>query len=472
MSQTVQETGLDRDRASELLPGFRGQAVLPGDEDYDEARKVWNGSIDRRPAAVLRCAGVADVLAGLDVVRTLGLPVAVRGGGHNVAGFGTCDDGIVLDLSPMRSVQVDPQARTARVEPGAVWAELDRETQAFALAVTGGVMSTTGVAGFTLGGGIGWLQRKLGLACDNLRAAELVTADGTLVHASERDNPELLWGLRGGGGNFGIVTSLEFDLHPIGPQVYSGLVAWPAAQARDVLAFFRDFTADAPDEVTAIAICRTAPPAPFLPASVHGKAIVAIGACYAGPVADGEEALAPLRAFGAPAGDALGPKPYTAFNAMFDGSWAPGYENYWKAEYLAGLPDASLDVFADFALRHTSPLSDFKLAHLGGAIARVGEDDTAYGHRHAPYILNINTRWADRDETDHHVAHTQQLWEAARPFSHGGAYTNFLGDEGVDRVRAAYGEATFARLQALKQTYDPDNIFRLNQNIPPRATGS
>ena len=472
MSQTVQETVLDRDRVGAWLAGFRGQAVLPGDDDYDEARKVWNGSIDRRPAAVLRCAGVADVLAGLDMVRTLGLPVAVRGGGHNVAGFGTCDDGIVLDLSPMSSVRVDPQARVARVEPGAVWAEVDRETQAFALAVTGGVMSTTGVAGFTLGGGIGWLQRKLGLACDNLRAAELVTADGTLVHASERENPELLWGLRGGGGNFGIVTSLELDLHPVGPQVFSGLVAWPAAQARDVLAFFRDFTATAPDEVTAIALCRTAPPAPFLPADVHGTPIVAVAACYAGPVADGEEALAPLRAFGAPAGDALGPKPYVAFNAMFDGSWAPGYENYWKSEYLAGLPDASLDVFADFALRHTSPLSDFKIAHLGGAIARVGEDDTAYGHRHAPYILNINTRWADRNETDHHVAHTQRLWRAARPFSHGGAYTNFLGDEGVDRVRAAYGETTFARLQALKRTYDPDNFFRLNQNIPPQAAGS
>lgn len=467
MSQMVQRTQVGRPTVDELLPGFRGHVVLPDDETYDDARTVWNASIDRRPAAVLRCVGVADVLAGLRLARELGLTVAVRGGGHNIAGFGTCDDGVVLDLSAMKSVRIDPETRTARVEPGLVWAELDRETQAFGLAVTGGVMSSTGVAGFTLGGGIGWLQRKHGLACDNLRSADVVTADGELVRARERDTPELLWGLRGGGGNFGIAMSLEFDLHPVGPQVYSGLVAWPAEHARKVLSFFRNFAAELPDEVTLVAICRTAPPAPFLPAETHGKPIVAIAACHAGPVSEGERVLAPLRAFGSPVGDAMGPKPYTAFNAMFDASWTPGFQNYWKAEYLAGLPDECIEMLADFAIRHSSPLSDFKIAQLGGAIARVGEDDTAYGHRDAPFILNINTRWADRAETDRHVAHARELWQTALPFTHGGAYVNFLGDEGADRVRSAYGQAKYERLQALKRTYDPDNVFRLNQNIPP-----
>jgi FAD/FMN-containing dehydrogenase len=450
-----------------LLPAFRGQVILAGDEPYDEARRVWNGSIDRWPALVLRCAGVADVIAGIRLARELELPLAVRGGGHNIAGFGTCDDGVVLDLSPMKSVRVDPEARTARADPGLLWKELDHETQAFGLAVTGGVMSSTGIAGFTLGGGIGWLQRRYGLACDNLRSADLVTADGELVVASERDNPELLWGLRGGGGNFGVVTSFEYALHPVGPQVVSGLVAWPARQAREVLRFFREFAAQSPDDVTLVAISRTAPPAPFLPAEAHGTPIVAIAACHAGSVDDGLRVLAPLREFGSPVGDALGARPYPAFNSMFDASWAPGFENYWKAEYLAGLPDACIDVFADFASRHTSPLSDFKIAQLGGAVARVGEDDTAYGHRGAPFILNINTRWTDRAEKDRHVAHTRELWEATLPYTAGGAYTNFLGDEGADRVRSAYGDAKFSRLQGLKRTYDPHNVFRHNQNIPP-----
>jgi FAD/FMN-containing dehydrogenase len=287
------------------------------------------------------------------------------------------------------------------------------------------------------------------------------------VHASEQENAELLWGLRGGGGNFGIVTSFEFDLHPIGPQVFSGLVAWSAEDAREVLAFFRELVGELPDEVTLIVICRTAPPAPFLPEEVHGTPIIAIAACYAGPVEEGERVLAPLRSFGRPVGDALGTRPYTAFNAMFDASWAPGFENYWKAEYLADLPDAGIEVFADYAVRHTSPLSDFKIAQLGGAIRRVGEDDTAYGHRSAPFLLNINTRWRHRSETDLHVQHTRRLWDAVQPFSHGGAYVNFLGDEGADRVRAAYGQEKFRRLQALKRSYDPNNVLQLNQNIPP-----
>lgn len=467
MNPMAESSQLDRSRVDEFLQGFRGRVVLPDDAGYDQARKVWNGSIDRRPAVILRCLGVADVLAGLRLTRELDLPVAVRGGGHNIAGFGTCEGGVVLDLSGMKSVRVDPESRTAHVEPGLVWSELDRETQAFGLAVTGGVMSSTGVAGFTLGGGIGWLQRKFGLACDNLRSADLVTADGRFIRAREHTHPELLWGLRGGGGNFGVVTSFEFDLHPVGPRVFSGLVAWPAEEAREVLTFFRDFAATVPDEVTMVAICRTAPPAPFLPEEIHGEPIVAIAACHAGPVEDGERTLAPLRAFGTPVGDAMAPRPYTTFNGMFDGSWTPGFENYWKAEYLDGLPEDSLDVFAHYATRHTSPLSDFKIAQLGGAVARVGEDETAYGHRSAPFVLNINTRWSDPAEADLHIEHTRALWEATVPFTHGGSYVNFMGDEGTDRIRAAYGARKFQRLQELKGTYDPENLFRLNQNIAP-----
>jgi FAD/FMN-containing dehydrogenase len=348
-----------------------------------------------------------------------------------------------------------------------VWGELDRETQSFGLAVTGGVMTTTGVAGFTLGGGIGWLQRKLGLACDNLLSADVVTADGELVRASVDSNRELFWALRGGGGNFGVVTSFEFALHDVGPDVFAGIVAWPAEDAVDILKLHRDFSSSAPDEITTIAICRTAPPAPFLPEAIHGKPIVAIAGLYAGSVEDGEKAFAPLRNFGTPAGDAMGPKQYTFFNGMFDGSWAPGAQNYWKAEYLTGLPDDCIDTLASFATKHTSPLSDFKVPALGGAIGRVGEEDTAYGHRSAPFILNINTRWTDPAESDLHIAHTQAIWESAQPYADGGAYVNFMGDEGPDRVRAAYGEVKYRRLQAVKDTFDPNNVFRINQNIKP-----
>lgn len=464
---TLTSTRLTDEQIAALRASVRGEVVTPADPEYASARAVWNGSIDRRPALVLRCRGVADVRTGLRFAREHGLPIALRGGGHNVAGFGTCDDGIVIDLRSMTGARVDPQARTVRAEAGLVWGELDRETQEFGLAVTGGVMTTTGVAGFTLGGGIGWLQRKLGLACDNLRSADVLTADGEHVRASEDHNPELFWALRGGGGNFGVVTSFEFDLHPVGPEVFAGLVAWPAEQAADVLRFHRDFTEGAPDEITTIAICRTAPPAPFLPESIHGRPIVAIAGLYAGAVADGEEAFAPVRSFGTPAGDAMGPKLYTFFNGMFDGSWAPGAQNYWKAEYLTGLPDACIDALASFATKHTSPLSDFKVPALGGAIARVGENDTAYGHRSAPFILNINTRWTDPAESDVHRAHTQSIWESVQPYADGGAYVNFMGEEGDDRVRAAYGEEKYARLQAVKDALDPENVFRMNQNIKP-----
>ena len=456
------DTGLDR-----LGEQLVGELIRPDDEGYHDARAVWNGSIDRYPAAVVRCQTTEDIRHGLAFAVDRGLPLAVRGGGHSVAGFGTCDGGVVLDLRPMAHVHVDPQRRLAVAGPGTVGAEFDRATQQHGLATTLGVMSTTGIAGLTLGGGIGWLQRAYGLTCDNLVAAEVLTADGRMVRASHDEHPELFWGLRGGGGNFGIVTSFEYRLHPVGPEVLCGLVAWPAEEAADVLRRFREVAADAEDELTAIAICRTAPPAPFLPEEVHGRPIVAVAACYAGSVEDGEVALAPLREFGQPVGDAFAVRPYTDFQSMFDASWEPGFENYWKAEYLAHLDDDAVDTFAPYAVAHSSPLSDFKIAAMGGAIARVGETETACSHRDAPYVLNINTRWQDPQESQRHIRHTQQLFNDARAASAGGVYVNFLGDEGDARVEHAYADETFARLRALKQHWDPDNVFSRNHNIAP-----
>lgn len=450
----------------------QGAVVGPGHPDYDVARAVWNGSIHRRPAAVVRCRDVGDVRRGLAFAVERGLPVAVRGGGHSVAGFGTCDDGIVLDLRAMSSVRVDPERRLAVAGPGTLGGEFDRATQKYGLATTLGVVSTTGIAGLTLGGGIGWLQRAYGLTCDNLVAADVLTADGHILRASQDENPELLWGLRGGGGNFGIVTSFEYRLHPVGPDVLCGLVAWPAEQAAEVLRMFRDVTSDAEDALTVVAICRTAPPAPFLPAGLHGRPIVALAACYAGRVDDGRRALEPIRTFGDPAGDAIAVRPYASFQTMFDASWEPGFQNYWKAEYLAHLDDDVMDLFASYAVAHTSPLSDFKIAAMGGAVARVSESDTACPHREAPFVLNINTRWADPAQSASHIAHTRALFTEAQKASAGGVYVNFLGDEGADRIKHAYGADTFGRLQALKQDWDPYNVFRLNQNIPPSSGAS
>jgi FAD/FMN-containing dehydrogenase len=460
------QQGIRQQAIERLANALRGEVIAPGDERYEEARALWNASVDRRPALIARCAGVADVVETVRFARAADLPVAVRCGAHSVAGLGSCDGGVVVDLSPMQAVRVDLQARTATAEGGTLGAVLDRETQAFGLATTLGIVSTTGIGGLTLGGGIGWLQRKHGLTVDNLIAAELVTADGEVVRASADENPDLFWGLRGGGGNFGVVTSFTYRLHPVGPDVYAGLLAWPAEQAADVLRLFRSFMAEAGDEVMAIAILRTAPPAPFLPESIHGTPIAAIACFYAGPPEEGERALAPLREL-APAGDALGVRPYTAFQSMFDASWLPGFHNYWKAEYLSGLEDESVELAARYALAHSSPLSDFKFAALGGAVARVADDDTATGFRQAPFVLNINTRWADASESDRHIAHTRELYDAFVPHSAGGVYVNFLGEEGKERVRAAYGDERFGRLQDLKGRYDPDNVFRFNQNIPP-----
>src|SRR5919112_180751 len=444
-----------------------GVAIAPGDADYDRARAVWNAMIDRRPAVIARCLNVSDVRTALRFAREHGLRIAVRGGGHNVAGNAVCDGGIVIDLSPMKGIHVDPRARTARVQPGVTLGELDRETEVFGLATPTGLISMTGVAGLTLGGGLGWLARRAGTTCDNLLSAQVVLANGDVVTAGADDDADLLWGLRGGGGNFGVVTSFEYRLHPVGPHVLAGAISHGGDDAQDVLRFYRDFTADAPDELTVNAVLSTAPEAPFLPPEAHGTPAFALALCYAGDPERGERVLRPLRAFGRPLADLVAPMPYTAFQTMFDAGYPPGLQNYWKSSYLDGLSDAAIDVALDGARRMTSPLSSFYFQPMGGAIARITPDEAAFGHRDAAFDFNILCVWSDPAESDDHVGWTRALWEAMQPFTSGGVYVNNLGDEGPDRVRAAYAPDVYDRLVSLKARYDPDNVFRMNQNIRP-----
>jgi FAD/FMN-containing dehydrogenase len=405
-AQTVVAPAILRDRTgvASFTARIRGSALRPGEAGYHEARKVWNGMIDRRPALIVRCAGTADVIACVNFAREEGLPLAIRGGGHNVAGSAVCDDGLVVDLSAMKGIEVDPDARTVRAQPGLLWGEFDRETQAFGLATTGGVVTHTGVAGLTLGGGIGWLMRRHGLTCDNLVAARVVTADGRFLHASEQENAELLWGLKGGGGNFGIVTAFEYRLHPLGPQVLAGVILHPAEQAPGVLRFYRNYVATAPDDLTTIVNLRQAPPAPFLPSDIHGRSVVIIALCYAGRIEDGERVVAPLRQFGKPLIDLIRPTPYLAHQGMFDASVPHGLRYYWKSDYLGPLSDAAIDTLVAHAWKAPSPTSYTILFHLGGAIRRFEGAATAFEDRSAEHALNINAVWADPEATDQHIA--------------------------------------------------------------------
>ena len=451
-----------------LLQELRGSAVLPGDAGYDAARSVWNGMIDRRPAAVLRCAGAADVIAGLRFAREHDLVVAVRGGAHNVAGFGTCDGGVVLDLSPMKGVAVDPRSATVRAQGGVVWGELDQETQAFGLATTGGLVSSTGVGGFTLGGGIGWLMRKHGLACDNLLSADVVTADGRLVTASPVDNEDLFWGLRGGGGNFGVVTSFEFRLHQVGPVVFGGALFYTLDRAHELLGFYGGWAPELPDELTTMLAFLTAPPLPFIPEALHGTKMVAVALCWIGDHGHGEDAIAALRRFGAPDAEHVGPVPYRVLQGMFDASAPRGIHSYWKSEYLSGLDTGAADALVAGAEGFASPLSAVHVHHVEGAVARAPEGATAFGRRDARYVVNAIGMWPDPALADGEIANVRSTAAAVHAFSPGGAYLNFFdADEGDARIRAAYGDEKYERLVALKGRWDPDNLFRLNQNIRP-----
>jgi FAD/FMN-containing dehydrogenase len=450
----------------ELRPRFRGALLAPADDGYDEAAAVWNGSVRRRPALVARCTGAADVMAAVEFGRRHDLLTAVRGGGHNIAGNATCDEGMVIDLSRLRAVRVDPGRRRAWVAPGCVWGDVDHETQAFGLAVPGGIVSTTGVAGFTLGGGFGHLTRRFGFACDNLTGADVVTADGRLLHASATEHEDLWWAIRGGGGNFGVVTAFEFRLHEAGPQVLGGLIFHPAERAPSLLRLLREFLPDSSEQLTVFTVLRRAPAAPFVPAEFHGQPVIANLVVHSGVAAEAERDLAPLRTFATPLVDLVKRRPYTEVQALTDASWAPGFGNYWKSDYLVGIPDGAVDVLTEHLATITSPLSDFKIAYLGGEAARL-PDDSALSHRELPFLLNINTRWLMGEAPEPHVAWTRSLFEGMKPFSQGKVYVNFLMDEGQDRVRAAYGPEKYDRLVAIKRRYDPDNFFRLNQNVRP-----
>jgi FAD/FMN-containing dehydrogenase len=453
----------------ERLAGFvHGAVIGPGDQGYDAARRIWNGAIDRRPACIARCAGVADVVAAVRFARERDLQVAVRSGGHGVGGHALCDGGLVIDLSPMKGIRVDPVARTARAEAGVLWGELDRETQLFGLATVGGIVTHTGIAGLTLGGGIGWLMRKYGATVDNLVSADVVTAEGKLVSASEEENPDLFWGIRGGGGNFGIVTSFEYRLHPVGPIVLAGPIFHPLEDAPEVLRFYRDFIATAPDELTTIFDLSVAAPLPFLPEEVHGKPIVMVGACYAGSSEDGAEVVRPLKQFGRPIVDLLEPKPYTALQSMFDSLVPHGWHRYWKSVELPPLTDDAIDTLVEHSSAPTSPKSYTIVFQLGGALAGVGKDETAFSQRDAAYNVNINAVWTEEDpDAERHIAWARGFFDAMQPHAGDRVYLNFLGDEGADRVRRAYGAGNYERLVELKRAYDPTNFFRLNQNIEP-----
>ena len=465
---TIQDTPvLAEGSVAELATGMRGRVVRPSDSDYDRARAIWNGAHDRYPALIAQCAGVADVMRALEFARSEELRVAVRSGGHSIPGHSSVDGGIVIDLSPMQGIRVDPQRRTVRAEAGVTWASFDHETQAFGLATTGGLISSTGITGLTLGGGIGWLMRKHGLAADNLLSVDVVTADGRLVHASADENPELFWGLRGGGGNFGVVTALEYQLHPVGPMVTSGAVFYPAAAAGDVLRAYRAWTETAPDETTTLVNLLTAPPAPFIPEEWHGKPLVAIIGMHAGPADEAERALRPLRNIAPPVADLFGPMPYVAMQSLVDPLWGPGASSYMKAGYLRGLDDQAIDTLVAQHATVTSPKTEIHIQHLGGAVARVPANATAFGDRTAPFVLNIIASTFTDEGYDEAVDWAQATYSALAPALTGGAYVNFLSNEGSERVRAAYGAATYDRLVALKDEYDPTNVFRLNQNVPP-----
>jgi hypothetical protein len=460
------EVELDETALSELEGSFRGQLVGPRDPGYDEHRKIWNGSIDRSPALIARCAGVADVIAALRFARQRGLDVAVRGGGHSFPGLSVCDGGIVIDLGPMKGIRVDPEARTARVQAGVLLGELDRETQAFGLAVPSGIVTHTGVSGLTLGGGIGWLMRKHGLTVDQLLGVDLVTADGEFVKASETENPDLFWGVRGGGGNFGVVTEFEFRLHPVGPIVLAGPVFWPMEESPNVLRFYREWISGAPDELMTIVIHRKAPPLPFVPAELHGKLVVIVICCYAGAVEEGEKVIRPLKEFGSPLLDLCEPKPFLAHQAMFDPSFPHGWWYYFRSCDVAELTDQVIDITVEHALRISSPVTAFPIWHFGGAMTRVSEDETAFNGRRAGHSFNISGMTRTAEGFDEEREWARGLWSALEPY-HTSVYVNFLMEEGEERIRQAYGAEKYERLKGLKRRYDPDNFFRLNQNIPP-----
>jgi FAD/FMN-containing dehydrogenase len=462
-------TTLDPALVQGLRAGLRGTALLPGDPGYDDTRAIWNAMIDRRPALIVRCIGVSDVIAGLKFARAQKLPLSMRGGGHNIAGLALADDGLMLDLSLMRGVFVDPAARVARAQAGCLLGDVDRETQLHGLAAALGFVSATGIAGLTLGGGFGYLSRRFGWTSDGVRSLDLVTADGRMVRASEKENADLFWALRGGGGNFGVVTSIEYELHPVGPEIYGGPVAWKAESAPEVLEAFRRLAQDAPPELTLVALMRKAPPAPWIAKEAHGQLVVLVLACYSGDPAEGEKLLAPLKAVATPVGDVMQRRPYVTLQSLLDATQPKGRRYYWKSEYLPGIEPALLAKQQEHAARVASPHSAVIIFQLGGAIAKRANDHSAVGNRDAAAVLNITASWEKPEDDAVNVEWARSTWRDMKSFSTGGTYVNFLTEEEVgERVAAAY-RGNLGRLGRVKAQWDPENLFRLNKNIAPSS---
>ncbi len=457
---------VEGDAIEELGQRLQGDVMAPDHPDYDEARRPWNAMIDRRPGLIARCTAAGDVVTVIRFARDNGLEVAIRGGGHHIAGNSVCEGGFMIDLSRMKTVEVQPGDRTARVGPGATLADMDGATQAHGLATPLGVNSTTGIAGLTLGGGFGWLSRVHGLTVDNLASADVVTADGERLHASEDENSDLFWGLRGGGGNFGVVTSFEYRLHDVGPEVLSGLIVHPFDDARTVLDRYREFAENAPDAVNPWFVVRKAPPLPFLPEDVHGELVLILPVFVAGDMEAGKELVAPLRAVGKPIADVIGPHPYTGWQQAFDPLLTPGARNYWKSHNFTTLEDGALDAILDYAERLPSDHSEIFVGRVGGAAGRKPSDATAYPHRDAEYVMNVHTRWEDETDDDRCVAWAREFFGVMSPYATGGVYVNFMPEDETERLKAAFG-SNYDRLAALKKRYDPDNFFHLNQNIAP-----
>jgi FAD/FMN-containing dehydrogenase len=445
---------------------FRGEVVSPGDEAYDDARKIWNAMIDKHPALIVRCTTTSDVVLAVNFARDNGLLLAVRGGGHNIAGSAMCDDGIVIDLSQMKAASVDPAARRVTIEGGATLADLDASTQAHGLATPLGINSTTGVAGLTLGGGFGWLSRKHGMTIDNLESAEVVTAAGEVVRASNTEHPDLFWALRGGSGNFGVVTHFEFRLHPVGPDVLSGLIVYPISAAKSVLRQYREFLAQAPDALSVWAVLRQAPPLPFLPEEVHGTGMIALALLYADDPKLGEPLIDPLRKFATPLGEHVGVQPYIAWQQAFDPLLTPGARNYWKSHNFSTLQDGLFDAVIESIENLPSPQCEIFFGAIGGATTRPAPESAAYAHRDAQFVMNVHGRWQEQADDERCIGWAREFFKASAPFASGGVYVNFLTADEGDRVRSAYGP-NYDRLAQVKRTYDPDNLFRMNQNIQP-----
>src|ERR671912_3046042 len=453
-------TGIPLEEAvvQEFAANLRGELIRPEDQGYDSTRAVFNGMIDKRPAMIVRCVGASDVIQGVDFARTHDLLLSVRGGGHSVAGNAVSDGGLMLDLSPMKGVRVDPARRTAQAQAGMTLGEFDHETQALGLATTLGVVSVTGIAGLTLGGGLGWLNGKYGLACDNLLSADVVTADGQLLTASDEENDDLFWGIRGGGGNFGVVTSFKYQLHPVGPVLGGGL-RYSAAQARDFLRFYREFASTCPDELSTAASLGRAP---------DGSVVAGVAVCYCGPIETGERVLHPLRTFGSPLEDNIQPIPYRALQSAPDAGFPLGRQHYWKSSWLKHLSDEAIEVMVGFVTEMPSSISGVGLQQMHGAASRVDQTATAFPYRDEYHDFLILSQWADPTDAEENIRWTRGLFEAMQPFFEKGVYVNNLGEEGEERVREAYG-AHYERLVALKDRYDPTNLFRLNQNVKPAA---